>query len=664
MRLKPSTWCLLILWFAVIGSYAVAAIFLPEGPTLTAFGDVVQCLVPLLANFGLLLNAGSNNWRKNAFWMLLALGCTMWMAGQFLWTYYEVGLKQAVPNPFVGDVIFFLHTVPMIAALALRPHERRADRNLRFAYLDFLLLLSWWVYLYAFIVLPWQYVSPNVGLYGHSFNQLYTVENLLLLAGLGFLWLRTRGYWRSVYGHLYIAAFLYTLSAQTINVGIDLGQYHTGSLYDIPLVASLLWFGTAGVLAFRNRPADLAEAAEAGTARTIRLYDGVWTTRLAMLAVLSLPLMAAWTLEMSTAPAAVKNFRLIATLAAMVALTTMVFLRQQAVERERLRLLNASQESLSNLKRLQTSFAQAERMAALGQLAAGAAHEINNPLTAILGYSELLLSDRTAAEKFRTLAAKIQEQARRTKTLVTNLQGFARQLPVAKAFLDIGAVMRSAVQLRTLDLREKNIRIHFESESVLPGVRGDPNQLLQVFYNLINNAVDAMQETRGGVLTVRAMREKGNIVLEFSDTGPGMKEPDRVFDPFYSTKPLGEGNGLGLSICYGIIQEHGGRIHCYNRPEGGATFRIELPAVMAVMPSTGASAVGPGAMPAVTVGPAPAILPPLPPTPLPPLVPTVNGAPKPASVLEKLERAAEAVQDGSSRPSELPAAHPRPVGAS
>jgi two-component system NtrC family sensor kinase len=140
------------------------------------------------------------------------------------------------------------------------------------------------------------------------------------------------------------------------------------------------------------------------------------------------------------------------------------------------------------------------------------------------------------------------------------------------------------VQLRTLDLREQNIRIELQSESVLPGLRGDPNQLLQVFYNLISNAVDAMEETRGGTLTVRALREKKNIVLEFSDTGPGIKAPSLVFDPFYSTKPEGKGSGLGLSICYGIIQEHGGHISCYNRPEGGATFRVELPAVAPVLP--------------------------------------------------------------------------------
>jgi two-component system NtrC family sensor kinase len=108
--------------------------------------------------------------------------------------------------------------------------------------------------------------------------------------------------------------------------------------------------------------------------------------------------------------------------------------------------------------------------------------------------------------------------------------------------------------------------------------------LLQVFYNLISNAVDAMETVGGGVLLVRTLREKGNVVIEFSDTGPGMQEPEKVFDPFYTTKPVGKGTGLGLSICYGIMQEHAGRIIGFNRPEGGCTFRLELPAVLAVFP--------------------------------------------------------------------------------
>ncbi|MFY9529331.1 MAG: ATP-binding protein, partial [Candidatus Acidiferrales bacterium] len=239
-----------------------------------------------------------------------------------------------------------------------------------------------------------------------------------------------------------------------------------------------------------------------------------------------------------------------------------------------------------NMKRLQTQLVHSEKLASLGQLAAGAAHEINNPLTAILGYSDMLIEEGTASERSRSLGEKIREQARRTKDLVTNLLSFARQVPAEKQLLDLNTVLTGAVQLRTLDLRDKNIRIEMKNPTVLPAVRGDPNQLLQVIYHIISNAVDAMEAVGGGVLAIRAMRERSNVVVEFSDSGPGIREPEKVFDPFYTTKPVGKGTGLGLSICYGILQEHGGQISCSNRPEGGCTFRIELPAVLALFPQS------------------------------------------------------------------------------
>jgi two-component system NtrC family sensor kinase len=108
---------------------------------------------------------------------------------------------------------------------------------------------------------------------------------------------------------------------------------------------------------------------------------------------------------------------------------------------------------------------------------------------------------------------------------------------------------------------------------------------MQVFFNMINNAVDAMESMQAGVLTIKTMRDRAYVVVLFSDTGPGLKEPSRVFDPFYTTKPVGKGTGLGLSICFGIVQEHSGRILCYNRQEGGAVFRVELPAVLAALPA-------------------------------------------------------------------------------
>jgi two-component system NtrC family sensor kinase len=143
---------------------------------------------------------------------------------------------------------------------------------------------------------------------------------------------------------------------------------------------------------------------------------------------------------------------------------------------------------------------------------------------------------------------------------------------VERALLDINTVVANAVQLRTLDLHNPNIKTELQLESVLPSVRGDGNQLMQVFFNIISNAVDAM-ENSGGVLTIKTMRNRGNVVVLFTDSGPGMKEPARVFDPFYTTKPVGKGTGLGLSICFGIMQEHGGKISCYNGERGGAVFR-------------------------------------------------------------------------------------------
>jgi two-component system NtrC family sensor kinase len=140
------------------------------------------------------------------------------------------------------------------------------------------------------------------------------------------------------------------------------------------------------------------------------------------------------------------------------------------------------------------------------------------------------------------------------------------------------------VQLRRLDLRGKNIQIDLQVEPMLPGVLGDPDQLLQVFYNLMSNAVDSMEAAGGGTLTIHLKRTPSTVIIDFSDTGPGIRQPQLVFDPFYSTKPVGKGTGLGLSICYGLVREHGGQISCFNRPEGGATFRIELPAVPAMFP--------------------------------------------------------------------------------
>ncbi len=575
---------LIAAWLAFLGLYAVVSHHLGPGRALSGFGDIVQCFVPLLANAGLLLNAGTPHWRRNVFWMLLALSCTMWMLGQFQWTYYEVYLHKDVPGLLAGDIIFFLRGIPLIAALGLRPYLRRGEMRAGLGYMDFALLLTWWTFLYVYCVLPWMFAEPVLANYDYNYNLLANVQFTFVLIGFGFFWYRTKGAWRIVCAHLFGASALYTATSLVVNLAVEKNKYYTGSYSDLPLMSVFFWYALAGVIAYQKRreldlPMDGVSAEIEQPAG-----DSVWATRFAMAAVLSLPLFALYALRVEHDSQVVRDFRLTVTLVAALPLSVLVFFRTHLADADRTRLLAQSESSVINLQRLQAQMVQSEKLVSLGQLAAGAAHEINNPLTAILGYSDLLADDPALPERTRATAAKIREQARRTKNLVQNLLSFARQVPAERTLLDINTVVSNAVQLRALDLQGCDTRIEQQLESVLPGVRGDSNQLMQVFFNIIHNAVYAMSGSGGGVLTIRTLRDRGNVIVLFSDTGPGVKEPHRVFDPFYTTKPVGKGTGLGLSICYGIVREHGGNIICYNGQLGGAVFRVELPAVMAAFP--------------------------------------------------------------------------------
>src|SRR6201993_3723965 len=167
---KSRTTIWIAAWIIFLGVYVMVSRYLGPGRSLTTFGDIAQCCVPLLANAGLLINAGTPHWRRNVFWMLTALSCTLWMVGQFQWTYYEVYLHQPLPDMYPGDIIFFLCGIPLMAALALRPHLKRSEIRLRFEYIDFVLLLAWWIFLYAFVVLPWMYAEPSLGPYNFTFD--------------------------------------------------------------------------------------------------------------------------------------------------------------------------------------------------------------------------------------------------------------------------------------------------------------------------------------------------------------------------------------------------------------------------------------------------------------------------------------------------------------
>lgn len=560
-------------WMFVISClmlvYGFVSINLGPGRSLTTFGDLTALFLILFATAVMAANGIANRGQTRAFWLLIASGCMLWGITQAMWTFYEVLLHRDVPDPFVGDVILFLHIVPFIAAVVLRPHRPPEERKLYLSTLNFLVLLIWWVFLYAFIVFPDQYVVSNLAVYSRSYDVLYLLESLMLLFALAIITTQARAAWQEIYRNLLIAAGMYTLGSMSINAAIAHGRYYSGSLYDIPYVASIGWMIWVALLAWERRP-------ECGP---LPGQPARWITlppRLAMLATLSLPVFGFWTIFLSSASGPVRHFRLVTTMAAMLVLGFFVFIRQYLQDHELLRLLEQSRLGLENLQRLQAQAVQKEKLVALGQLVAGAAHEINNPLTAILGYAELLATSDNAGEQHSAIAHKIGQQARRTRDLVAGLLNFAQQSSEDKSLLDLGALVQRVVQMELFRLESKKIRLQSWVSPGLPRIWGNSNQLFQCFQHILNNAADALERT-GGEISINAWLEQGSIVLEFCDTGPGIQEPDRVFDPFYTTKPVGKGAGLGLSATYGVVRDHGGQISCHNRLAGGASFVLRFP---------------------------------------------------------------------------------------
>jgi len=251
--------------------------------------------------------------------------------------------------------------------------------------------------------------------------------------------------------------------------------------------------------------------------------------------------------------------------------------RQLATTIEKARLYEETSRAYENLQRTQEQLLQSEKMSAVGQLIAGVAHELNNPLTAILGYAQLLESEGLN-ERATDFVGKLFKQAQRTHRVVQNLLSFARQRKPQRQPIDICKALEDTLVLREYDLRVNNIKLERDVEPGLPAILADPHQLEQVFLNIINNAVDAMlEQAQGGLLKLRVHVEDGRVQVKFHDSGPGIKEAHRIFEPFYTTKSAGKGTGLGLSICYGIIQEHGGTITAHNHDQGGAVIAVALP---------------------------------------------------------------------------------------
>jgi signal transduction histidine kinase len=540
----------------------------------TAFADISQLLVAAFFATVALGNAVRCKGPARVFWSLMSIGFVLWVADLGLWAYYEVFARSGVPHLTIGDTLLFLHLVPIVTALSVRPEVISGPGKRNRAWLDFAVLLTYWLYFYAFLVMPYEFVRPDIPVYNFNFDLVDKVGHWTLMIALAIAFIRAHGPWRRVYGLFAVASLSYAVFSDIANLAIDEDQYYSGSPYDILLVGTMCAFAYA-TLEGRWMPREAAaiEPTPPSSKHAVR-----WPAIMGMIATVSTPIVGFVLLKyFSGMDPAVRNFRLTITFVAMALLVSFVFLKQTLLQRDLVESLASVSDAFTDLKRVKNQLVQSEKLASMGRLLAGAAHEINNPLTAILGYSDLLANTDNVDPQSRTMAEKIAHQARRTKMLVEDLLKFSQETPTQRSLNDVHVLLDNAIKIAALEPASA-IKIELSVGESLPMVAVDASQILQVFVHLIRNAAEAMRDAAMKVLHITIRGGSQQIQIEFADSGVGVVEPDLVFDPFYTTKSPGKGTGLGLSACYGIIHKHGGQITCQNRAQGGAIFTITLPA--------------------------------------------------------------------------------------
>jgi len=556
----------------VLLAFALAPKVFPNPFFQVLMGDLIPLTLIAAATILCARNAFDSRGHTRLFWSLMTAGMAMWCFSQAGWTWFEVWLRRPMPDPFCGDVVLFLHVVPIMAAVAIRPHQADEREGMLPSALNVLILLVWWIVVYAFFVFPDEFIVTNIPVYSLRFDLLYLAEGVIVILASASAFFASSGSWRELYGNMFFATVLYTFSSEAINAAIVRGTYKSGGMYDLPFLAAVLAFLWVSVAGRRRLRETQMMPSLLHASRPVAPV-------LAKLALLSLPVMGYWALFLNHEQPYLRQVRFTMAMGGVALMAFVVFLKQHLLDQRLLHLLKHSRKSFDNLQRLQGRVIQQGKLASLGELVALAAGELEYPLSAILSSSERMAASSNLSREQLSNAQKIGQQARRTRELVGDLLSFAQQTPGEKSPLELKPLLQRAVQMEGFKLENKRISLTVESNGLLPRVLGNPNQLLQAFLQIIENAVDALQEIGGGRLQVSLWREGNEVVVQFADSGPGLRDPERVFDPFYTTKPVGKGTGLGLSATYGVIQDHKGQITCYNRPEGGAAFEIRLPAL-------------------------------------------------------------------------------------
>jgi diguanylate cyclase (GGDEF)-like protein len=303
----------------------LACALLPRGLALTAVSDMVCALLMLSALLVFARNGLATQGRTRWFWMLQVMGWTLWLGDQMVWIVFDLFFRAKLPAMYPADVLLFQAGAPMLAGLLLRPHLTASERGARLGILDFLLLLFWWLYLYVFFVVCWQYISPNQANYDRNFDALYNCGAFILIAVLAVFWHQTKGRWKNFYAFFGFAVLFNSVSFAVLNKAIERDVYFTGSWYDVPYSASFAAFTLLGLMGRELSPSEEAPRESS---------HGSWVASLAMLAVLSLPVVAVSALLDHTIPVQVARFRILLTLGTMFAMAFLIFLKHHRLNQE------------------------------------------------------------------------------------------------------------------------------------------------------------------------------------------------------------------------------------------------------------------------------------------------------------------------------------------
>jgi signal transduction histidine kinase len=406
---------------------AVAAVAKPSF-SLTLYGDANPCALLILA-----ILAARENFRRSVgvlpiFWKLFAAGLAVFLSSQIYWFYYDWRRLSSAPSPITGDTLFLLAHVFFLSALVLRPHSAAAGRNLRIRFLDLILLSVWWFSLYGYFSLPWPVGRQDFTQYTPSYYTLALIQHLVIIIALAVLSVRNPGSWRAFYLQLMVAFASLAGGNLLLNVAIDANKYYAGSFYDTPFLFAIYLFMPIAAFGPTLEPRPDGRPNR-------ELIQSVWTARFAMLGILSLPVIALIGLYEKNLPPEVVTFRLRLVFGAMLLLGALVYWKFNLLALELCQLVRLKRGSIENLNVVQRQVTHSEKLVALGRLAAGAAHEISNPLTAIFGYSELLTDIPSLTAEDRANAQSIQQQVHRAQAAVISLRNSLRQSPSPNALV-------------------------------------------------------------------------------------------------------------------------------------------------------------------------------------------------------------------------------------